>query len=218
MKISPHPQGSIEWLQARLGVVTASELDSLVTPDFKLRTGETPKSYLAKKVAEKLTGECADGFESFDMMQGKILEEEARPWLAMELNRDIETCGLITRDDGLVGCSPDGLFYGEPKLTNPQICVYSAPLTGVEIKCPKASTHAKYLLNGELPKEYAAQVYGSMYVTGFTEWIFVSYNRKMPKLVLRVQRDEEIIAKIHDAVTKFIADMDAALERIAKLK
>lgn len=206
MVISPHPQGSVEWLKARLGVVTASELDNLVTPEFKLRTGETPKSYLAKKVAEKLTGDYMDGLSTFDMEQGTILEEEARPWLAMELDQDIEKAGLITREDGRAGCSPDGIMCKE------QVRV------GVEIKCPKASTHAKYLLNGELPKEYAAQVHGSMYVTGLSKWFFVSYHRKMPKLVLLVERDETIQERIHEAVTKFIAEMDAALEKIQKIK
>ena len=203
MVISPHPQGSVEWLKARLGVVTASELDNLVTPEFKLRTGETPKSYLAKKVAEKLTGDYMDGLSTFDIEQGTILEEEARPWLAMELDCDIERVGLITREDGRCGCSPDGIISNN---------------VGVEIKCPKASTHAKYLLNGELPKEYAAQVHVSMYVTGFAKWFFVSYHRKMPKLVLLVERDEAIQERIHEAVTKFISEMDAALEKIQKIK
>mgnify|MGYP006276464623 CR=1 FL=1 len=212
MVISPHPQGSVEWLKARLGVVTASELDNLVTPEFKLRTGETPKSYLAKKVAEKLTGDYMDGLSTFDIEQGTILEEEARPWLAMELDCDIENVGLITRDDGRCGCSPDGIICNKSANDILDLGI------GVEIKCPKASTHAKYLLNGELPKEYAAQVHGSMYVTGLSKWYFVSYHRKMPKLVLLVERDEAIQERIHEAVTKFIAEMDAALEKIEKIK
>jgi hypothetical protein len=206
MVINPHPQGSVEWLKARLGVVTASELDNLVTPEFKLRTGETPKSYLAKKVAEKLTGDYMDGLSTFDMEQGTILEEEARPWLALELDQGIEKVGLITRKEGRCGCSPDGIIWKDQGHV------------GVEIKCPKASTHAKYLLAGELPKEYAAQVHGSMYVTGFAKWFFVSYHRKMPKLVLLVERDEAIQERIHEAVTKFIAEMDVALEKIQKIK
>ena len=52
MIISKHPQGSIEWMQARAGIPTASEFDNLVTPKWEVRTGQMPKTYLARKLAE----------------------------------------------------------------------------------------------------------------------------------------------------------------------
>lgn len=202
MKISNHQQCSVEWLKARLGIPTASEFDALLTPEFKIRNGEMPKSYLAKKLAEKLTGDYMAGLQTFDMEQGTLMEEEARPWFELETNMDVRKVGLVTTDDGRVGCSPDGLGDG----------------FGVEIKCPRAETHMKYLLNGELPKEYAAQVHGSMYVTGLPTWYFVSYHRKLPKLVLKVKQDPDIQHAIHAALIKFLADFESALYKFLPSK
>jgi Na+/alanine symporter len=52
MKIHEAGQGSVEWMQARSGIPTASEFDALVTPKWKVKTGDGPKTYLAKKLAE----------------------------------------------------------------------------------------------------------------------------------------------------------------------
>lgn len=193
MIIHPEPQGSVEWLLKRAGLPTASEFDQLVTPDFKIRTGEMPRSYLAKKVAEKWQGGPLVEFNTFDMEQGSILENEAKPWYALEYGQEIQSVGLITTDDGRIGCSPDGLI-GED--------------SGIEIKCPQVHTHVRYLMGCGLPKEYAAQVHGSMFVTGRSEWKFVSYRRRFPALVVTVKRDERIQAIIKEALETFCFDFD----------
>lgn len=202
MKTSPHPQGSAEWLLSRCGIATASELDNLVTPLFKVRQGEMPRTYLATKLAEKwLRGPLA-GFNGFDVEQGKILEEEARPWLALELDTEVATTGFITTDDGTAGCSPDGIIGGN---------------VGVEIKCPNPTTHCKYLLNGTVPPEYLAQIHGGMYVTGFSEWRFLSYRRGFPPLMVTVTRDAEIQAVIHEAIMEFNSALATAYARMVEI-
>src|ERR1019366_7056851 len=50
--------------------------DALVSPTFKQRDGETPKTYLALKVAETIGGPIL-GFSAFQTEQGNILEDEA---------------------------------------------------------------------------------------------------------------------------------------------
>lgn len=202
MIIHPEPQGSVEWLLKRAGLPTASEFDQLVTPDFKIRTGETPRTYLAKKVSERWQGGPLVEFNTFDMEQGNILENEAKPWYALEYNQEIQSVGLITTDDGRIGCSPDGLIGAD---------------SGIEIKCPQVYTHVRYLLNGGLPKEYAAQVHGSMFVTGRSEWKFVSYRRRFPALVLTVERDEKIQSVIRDALEVFLSSLDLAWKHLCAL-
>ena len=54
MKVYPCDQGGSDWLQARLGKVTASEAGEIMTPLFAIKDGETPKTYLAKKLAEDI--------------------------------------------------------------------------------------------------------------------------------------------------------------------
>lgn len=202
MKLVNVQQGSVEWMQARAGIPTASEFDALVTPDFKVRTGEMPKTYLARKLAEAwLGGPLADA-HVFDMEQGKILEEEAIPWFELEHNRTVQRVGLITTDDGRVGCSPDGLI---------------SERCGIEIKCPRPETHTRYLLAGELPKEYAAQVHGSMFVTGFPQWQFLSYRRRFPKFLLTVERDLEVQRNIRTALERFLEAFDEGWTRLCEI-
>lgn len=136
------------------------------------------------------------------MEQGRILEEEAIPWFEYEFGEQIERVGLIMTDDGTVGCSPDGLL-GEDG--------------GIEIKCPYSETHIKYLLDNKLPADYAAQVHGSLYVTGREWWKFVSYRRGFPAFVLKVNRDNAIIRQIDAALQAFQEKFNTAWATLIEL-
>ncbi len=205
MKIHDCEQGTLEWSKLHFGIPTASGLDNLLTPEFELRKGELPKTYVYKKVAEKLQGRPLIDLSasSFMLEQGMIVEEEARPWYALEYDKKIKQVGFITTDDGRFGCSPDGLILNDE--------------CGLEIKSPAAHTHVKYLVNGALPKEYACQVMGSMFATGFKKWIFVSYRRGFPALVLEIHRDEKAMSMIRAAINQFHADFERAMERISDI-
>ena len=198
-------QMTLEWIRLHFGIPTAASLDQLLTPEFELRKGEMPKTLVYKKVAEKLQNRPLIDLDksSFMMEQGMIIEEEARPWYALEYDKTIKQVGFITSDDGRVGCSPDGLIEGEE--------------CGLEIKSPAAHTHVKYLVNGVLPKEYVAQVYGSMFVTGFRKWLFVSYRRGFPALVLEIPRHQTIMDQIAKAVDSFHSEFDQAMQRISNI-
>lgn len=196
-------QGSPEWFKVRAGIPTASEFDSLLTPLWKPRTGEGVQTYLAKKLAERWLGRPLSTATAWPMEQGSILEEEAIPFYEMMHDVEIRRVGFITTADGRAGCSPDGLIGDD---------------CGIEIKSPQPHTHAGYLLAGELPKEYAAQVHGSMYVTGASQWRFMSYCRLFPPLILTVERDETIIDAIHQAVTAFCDRLDAGFLKLQAMK
>jgi hypothetical protein len=202
MKIHPEPQNSLEWLLARSGIPTASEFDAIISPKWEIRSGEMPRTYLAKKVAEKWSGTPAAGFNTLDMDFGKILEEEALPFFELETGKAVQRLGLITTDDGTVGCSPDGWLYDS---------------TGLEVKCLERHNHVRHLLAGELPKDYAAQVHGGMWVTGATSWTFLSYCRGFPPLIVTVKRDEEIMEAISGALALFLAQMQVALAKLEQL-
>lgn len=202
MNIVESPQGSYEWMQARSGIPTASEFDNLVSPTFKIRTGEMPKTYLCRKVAEYWQDGPLPSFNTVDMDIGQILEERAKPWYELETGQAITSVGLCLTDDGRVGCSPDGLIGDDG---------------GIEIKCPALHTHVKYLMEGTVPPEYLLQVHGSMYVTGRKWWQFLSYTSRFPKLLLTVERDEEKIAVIHEALALFHKAFDDAIQRMEKL-
>lgn len=87
---------------------------------------------------------------------------------------------------------------------------------GIEIKCPAPHTHVKYLSDGVIPKEYRAQVYGSMFCTGFSKWVFMSYCRGFPALILEVAHVPMYVGKIGCAIEAFHADFNLAKKSIER--
>ena len=204
MKTHDVKQGTPEWFALRMGIPTASEFDSLITPLWKARTGDGVQTYLYQKLCERMIGAAADAFAgSFAMNNGVVLEMEARPYYAFTREVDVQTVGFCTTDDGAIGCSPDGLVGTDG---------------GLEIKCPEPATHLKYLLEGEVPKQYLAQVHGSMLVTGRAWWDFMSYSRQFPPLVVRVNRDEAIQKALRESLDAFLGKFHAALAKLTELK
>lgn len=202
MIISNHPQGSPEWMQERSSIATASEFDCLVSPTGKVKTGDGPTTYLHKKLAAWWHGTFIESVDSFYMEQGRILEEEAIPWYELEFNTKIERVGFVTKDDRSCGCSPDGLLPSN---------------TGIEIKCPASHTHMGYLLNGVLPPEYTHQVQGSLYITGFNHWKFVSYRRGIRALVVDVEPDEKYQAALDEAISLFNERLEKGKARLIEI-
>lgn len=195
MKVHPVDQGSVDWFRLRAGKVTASEMDRLITPLGKIRTGEGPKTFLAEKLAERWTGEPLPSGTAWDLEQGQILERYARPAFTLETGLETQSVGFVTDETGNIGCSPDGLI---------------GDISGLELKCPHLETHIRYLLDGGIPPDYIAQVQGSMYVTGRNHWYFCSYRRKLPLLVLRIERDEKFHASLAEAIGDFLESLGEA--------
>lgn len=214
MKIHNCEQLSKEWMELHVGIPTASGLDNLLTPEFELRKGETPKTYVYRKVAEAWRGkpEIDTNASSFRMDQGLILESEAIPYYELTTGRKITRVGFITTDDGRFGCSPDGIVHdGHPKRDSDWDRSF-----GIEIKCPAPHTHVKYLSEGVIPKEYRAQVYGGMFATGFSKWIFMSYCRGFPPLILEVGHDPKAESMITVAIGTFHTAFNHAREIIER--
>lgn len=202
MKIIPCVQGSPEWAAARLGVVTASEIDALVSPEGKVRTGEGPRSYLYKKLCERVLGFANSG-GSWSTEQGQVLEMEAAPWYNFTYNAKIQHVGFITTDDGRCGASPDGLL-GEDG--------------GIEIKSYQPENALRVFMEGVVPKEHTVQIQTALFVTQRKWWRFLSYSRQWPHLLLTVEPDPKLQATIKAALEIFYEAFDAALARINSVR
>lgn len=199
MKIHRVEQGHIDWFRLRMGKVTASEMGNLLSSELKLRTGEMPRTYLYSKLAEQWRGKPLIHTGSWATEQGQVRQEFAIPFLALEKEWKIEEGGFLETDDGLAGCSPDGLVGRE---------------FGVEVKCPEPTSHVRWLIEGVLPKDYIVQVHTSLFVSGFDKWVFMSFHNDFPPLILEIQRDETIIAKIGEAVNRFHEQLATAREKM----
>lgn len=202
MKIIDCEQGSSKWFTARCGVVTASEVDALLTPSFAPRNGRGVERYFYRKLAEKVMGYSAASLNTFAMDNGSIVEKIARPWYAFDRGVPVKTVGFCLSDDGRCGASPDGLV-GEDG--------------GLEIKAPTPPIHLSYLFAGKVPDDYLPQVHFSLWVTKRKWWDFVSYNTDLPPLVVRVYPEEAIQGAIRATLEAFLAKLDAGMARINEM-
>jgi hypothetical protein len=72
-------------------------------------------------------------------------------------------------------------------------------------------------LRGEVPEEYLAQVHGSMFVTGRSEWKFMSYRPFFPTLLLTVFRDDKIQAVLQEALEGFLDKLERGMKRLEEI-
>lgn len=186
MKIIDCEQGSDEWKAARLGIPTASSFDKILSPGGKPSTQAEP--YMLQLLAEIITGAPTETFKNGAMDRGTELEPEAVQFYELRNEAEAIKIGFCTDDAGTFGASPDRLI-GEDG--------------GLEIKCPLAHTHVKYLLDGKMDIGYYPQVQGNMLVTGRKWWDWMSYHPKMPALILRVPRNDKYIFSMQAELIKF---------------
>lgn len=190
-------QGSPEWHAARLGIPTASNFHRILTPTG--RPSASAGAYLHELVAERLLGFPLNT-ESVDFMErGKALETQAVAWYELQRGLDTEAVGFCTTDDGRAGSSPD------------RLC---GPLGGLEIKCPSPAVHVGYLLAGGISYRYWPQIQGALWITGREWWDTLSFHPDMPQALVRVERDDDYIATLAEAVMAFCERLEEAHERL----
>ncbi|EWH01914.1 lambda exonuclease family protein [Halomonas sp. BC04] len=200
MQILTLEQGTPEWHAARLGIVTMSELKTLlVKGKGPGGSGTGAISYMHQLIGERITGEPLEAFQgNAHTQRGHQLEPVARELYqeAAGLPR-LEQVGIILNHG--VGYSPDCL-------------VDSNGLAEIKTKLPKYQI--ELLLDGELPQEHVAQCQGGLWVSE-REWIdFVSYWPGMPLFVKRAYRDEGMIRTIAERVEAFYEELERRMAMV----
>lgn len=182
-------QGSDQWLAARCGIVTASVVGKLLTPKMQVANNDTSRAVTETLVAERLTGHVDPIHPTFDMQRGSLDESYARD-LYREQHAPVQEIGFATNtfNGHTLGASPDGLV---------------STSGGLEIKSPKAKTHLRTILAGEVPTEHLPQIHTSMLVLEKDWWDFCSYAGGWPIYVHRVYADPVWQTAIRDALDKF---------------
>lgn len=198
MLINDCKQGSEEWHNARCGIPTASEFSKIITS--KGAPSAQILKYAQMKAAEIIASERLEGWEGNQWTErGKELEDCAVAYYELQTGNITTPVGFVTHDNGLSGCSPDR-FVGDTGL--------------LEIKCPSPAVHIEYIRSRECPSNYFQQVQGQIYVTG-REWCdFMSYHPKLPRMIVRVGRDEEFIKKLHEAIIDFSDEVQSIVKDI----
>lgn len=183
MIILDHEQGTEEWLAARRGKPSASMFSKIITMTGK--PSSSAQGYIDELVAEVITGET-EHFSNSHTERGTALEPEARESYEFITDNEVLECGFIVDPTFSYGCSPDGL-----------VTENGQSVGGLEIKCPAAKTQASYWRDPTLAvKKYWCQIQGCMWLTGRDWWDLFTYHPKMPHVLVRVDRDDEFIAKM----------------------
>ena len=198
MIISKHAQGTPEWLAERAGIPTSSSFDMIITT--KGEPSKQRKKYLYTLASERITGVKAETYQNAHMDRGMQLEEEARAMYAFITGNKVKQVGACFPNKARrFASSPDGLI-GK---------------TGVlEIKCPLAHTHVEYLLKGELPIGYFAQVQGQLFVTGREYVHFFSFYPGLKPLLIKVLPDREFLIALEHELDQFCEELDEITEQI----
>lgn len=197
-------QRTDSWFVTRLGKVTASRV-----ADVLARTKSGPSAsranYAAELVAERLTGNRAEGFTNAAMMRGTELEPLARDAYSFVTGHTVIEEAFIEHPTiAMAGCSPDGLI-GTDGL--------------VEIKCVGTAKHIA-LLTGSAPEDrYVKQVMWQMACTG-RQWCDLAYYDdrlpvEMQLHIARIDRDDDAIAGMEREVSAFLADIDATVATLS---
>ena len=198
-------QGTPEWQALRIGKLTASRVaDMLAT----VKAGESMsrKNLRADLIAERLTGSKTESYSNSAMNWGVETEPQARAAYEVFSYNFVDQVAFVDHQTiPNFGCSPDGLV-GDDGL--------------IEIKCPNTSTHLEYIETRKPPSKYLTQMMSQMSVTGRKWCDFVSFDPRLPDglklLVVRIERDEEVIAKIEAEAIKFLAEVDAKIIELYK--
>lgn len=190
-------QGSEAWLQARCGLLTASEMKLIITPTLKIANNDKVKLHLYELLAQRVNNYVEPHFQSYDMERGNFDEEHARGKYNDTI-APVTECGFITNEKWgfTIGYSPDGLV-GDDGL--------------IECKSRVQKWQMKTLIEnvskGEIPDDYMIQIQTGLLVSERKWCDFISYSGGMVMPVVRVFP----IPEIQDAIIAAASDFEARL-------
>lgn len=192
-------QHSEAWFEARCGRITGTRFKNLMSKE----NTDSFQDLITDMACEIITGRQEEGYTSKAMEEGTETEPEARAEYEIQMGIKVLTPGFITPDEDSpyydwIGVSPDGLISGEKG--------------GLEIKCPMMKTHFEYLMENRLPPVYRHQVQGSLFVTGYDYWDFMSYVHGMKPFIIRVFPDLELHEQYRARLSMVIALVQERLE------
>ncbi len=203
-------QGSDEWLQARCGLLTASEMKLILTPTGKVANNDKTRAHAYELAFQRITGFVEPQYVSDAMLRGQEDEIYARAAYSEHYAPVVET-GFVTNDKWgfTIGYSPDGLV-GTDGL--------------IEVKSRAGKYQVQTIATDEVPEEYMLQLQTALLVSE-REWIdFISYCGGQPVYRKRVLADPDLQAAIIAAATAFearvadvIREYHATLARMPKL-
>jgi putative phage-type endonuclease len=199
-------QRTPEWFAKRLGLVTASRIADVMAKT-KTGTAASRSGYMTQLVTERLTGQPTEGYQSAAMEWGIEQEGAARAAYEARTGVLVDEVDFVRHPILEAGASPDGLV-GEDGC--------------IEIKCPNTATMLEYIEDRSVPRKYLLQIQWQLACTGRNWCDFVAYDPRLPEhlqlLVIRVPRDESVIAEIAGEVGRFLTELRDRVEHLRELR
>lgn len=202
-------QGSEEWHQARLGLLTASEFKLILTPTLKIANNEKLRAHVWELAAQRISDYVEPSYIGDDMLRGIDDEIIARDLYAKHY-APVEEVGFVTNDEFgfTLGCSPDGLVGDDG---------------GIEAKSRRQKFQVQTIVenyrDGGIPDDFILQVQGEMLVCGRKWWDFISYSGGLHMAVIRVHRMPDVQNAIIEAAGEFEKNvMNAMADYFAAIK
>lgn len=195
-------QGTDEWLQARCGLLTASEMKHIITPaQLKYSNSEKERTHLYELLGQRITKHVEPRYIGDDMLRGEAEEIHAKDHYRREYG-EIQEVGFITNDKWgfTLGYSPDGLIGERGTL---------------EIKSRCQKYQVETILAGAMPDDFRLQVQTGLLVSERDWCDFVSYCGGMPMVTIRVEADPVVQKAILEAASLFHGKMTKLLKEYA---
>lgn len=208
MIITSFKQNTVEWLQFRIGKITASRVCDVMNFRKDGKPGADRLRYLSELVAERLTGRAADHYVTPAMERGTDEEPFARAAYEVSTGVDVEQVGAAVHPFmEFFSASPDGLVGTDGM---------------VEFKNPTTIKHVDWIRADIVPAEHEAQMYAGMACAERAWCDFVSFDSRLPAglrvFTKRLMRDEARIAEIQVAVCQFNDEVNEIIDQLHQLR
>jgi putative phage-type endonuclease len=194
-------QGSEEWLKARCGILTASEMKLAITPTLKVADNDKTRAHVYDLAAQTINEYVEPHYINDDMLRGQDDEVYAREEYRNKY-AEVYEVGFIVNDNlgFALGFSPDGLV-GDDGF--------------IEIKSRRQKYQLQTIVENKVPEEYMLQIQTGLLVSGRKWCDFISYCSGMPMFTLRVHKDEKMQEAIILGAIAFYEKLDAVILKYA---
>lgn len=197
-------QNSEEWFEARIGLVTSSELNNVLMDPTKAGY----RNYRAQIMLEQMTGKTPERFTNKYTDWGHEVEDLALMSYTLQSKLQTRKCGIFIHKFLKIGDSPDAIVIDQPGC--------------IEIKCKNSANHLEAIRTGHMPREHKAQVHNHINMTG-SEWCdYVSFDPDFPPnaqlFIERIYKDEAYERNLIIQASLFLDEVEKDIKLVNEFK
>ena len=206
-KIDDSEQGTEGWFKARIGHVSASNMADVMAKG----KGITRMKYMVKMLCEIMSGKPApQGFKSKHMQSGNDNEHKARMLYMAVTGNQVRQVGFYYLEEEKLGASSDGEVIGTDG--------------AIEIKNVLPTQQVDLIMTKVIDSGYIKQIQTQMYVMNklWVDYVSTCFGNeedgelpdKHKIVIIRVYRDEDMIALIRKETAMFHIELKKLIEKM----